>query len=389
MMKRSYLAARLVVATFAALAALTMTAVAAGQDRTPATASDAAQALSTGFDDGPYLWYADDRIDARWVCAGQAVERSFPARRWPVRVPVQCGETRPVAVRAPAEPAADVAVQGVERIAALSDVHGQYDLMIRLLQANGIVDRNLHWRYGRGHLVIVGDVFDRGPKVNQVLWLLYGLEQQARAAGGDVHLLLGNHEAMVLANDLRYVNKGYQRNAEVLGKSYIDLYGPQTVLGRWLRSKPVVAQVNDLWFVHGGIASEYFDMGLDRAQVNQRYRASLGTPKPVWQGDQALSALYGKTSPIWYRGYFTDPELTQAQVDAIAARLGVKHIVVGHTSHKQVARYFGDTVIGVDSSIKNGEYGELLLIEHGKMSRGTPDGKRLPLIQADRLAETD
>ncbi|MGO4780068.1 metallophosphoesterase, partial [Lysobacter sp. 2RAB21] len=104
-------------------------------------------------------------------------------------VPVQCGQTRPIKVRAPAEPEPDIALGQVERIAALSDVHGQYDLMVRLLRSNSIVDRKLNWRYGRGHLVVVGDVFDRGPKVNQVLWLLYALEQQARAAGGGVHLL--------------------------------------------------------------------------------------------------------------------------------------------------------------------------------------------------------
>ncbi|MEH6418172.1 metallophosphoesterase [Pseudomonas sp. CGJS7] len=372
------------------LAALTATALAAGQERADAPKGEAAAVPAAGFDDGPYLTYADGRIDARWVCDGKAIERSFPAKRWPVTVPAQCGTDAPIQVRAPAEPEADVAVTGAQRIAVLSDVHGQYDLMLRLLRSNGVVDAKSRWRYGRGHLVVVGDVFDRGPKVNQALWLLYGLEQQARAAGGGVHLLLGNHEIMVLANDLRYVNEGYRRNAALLGSSYIDLYGPGTVLGRWLRSKPVIAQIDDLLFLHGGIAENYFEMDASREQVNQRYRASLGTPKPVWQNDPQLSALYnGKTSPIWYRGYFTDPQLQQAQVDAIAARLGVKRIVVGHTSHKQVASYFDGSVIGVDSSIKNGEYGELLLIERGKMSRGTPEGKRLPLLAADRLIDTD
>jgi hypothetical protein len=378
---------------FAALMSLAASAAAVGQERASAPASATASvpaAILPSFDDGPYLFYGDGRIDARWVCDGKAIERAFPAGRWPVTVPVQCGTALPIAVRKPAEAEADVSTEGVERIAVLSDVHGQYDLMVRLLRSNGIVDRKSNWRYGRGHLVVVGDVFDRGPKVNQALWLLYSLEQQARAAGGGVHLLLGNHEIMVLANDLRYVNDGYQRNAGVLGTSYIDLYGPQTVLGRWLRSKPVIAQINDLLFLHGGIASSYFEMDLTRAQINQRYRATLGTTKSVWQGNPELAALYnGKTSPIWYRGYFTDPELKQEQVDAIAARLGVKHIVVGHTSHKQIGSYFDGVVIGVDSSIKNGEYGELLLIERGKMSRGTPEGKRLPLTAADRLAETD
>ncbi|WP_082638526.1 metallophosphoesterase [Lysobacter antibioticus] len=362
-------------------------ALAAGHERSPAATETTPTPSASAFDDGPYLRYTSDRIEARWVCDGKPVERLFPALRWPVAVPAQCGQPA-VSVRTPAEAETEVSPQGVERIAALSDVHGQYELMVQLLQSNGIVDRKLRWRYGRGHLVIAGDVFDRGPKVNQALWLLYGLEQQARAAGGAVHLLLGNHEVMVLANDLRYVNEGYQRNAGLLGRSYVELYGPDTVLGRWLRSKSVIGQVNDLLFVHGGIAASYFESGLSRAQINDRYRATLGTPKSVWQQEPSLLPLYnGKTSPIWYRGYFIDPALTQDQVDAIAARLGVGRIVVGHTSHKRIGSYFDGRVIAIDSSIKNGQYGELLLIERGKFSRGTPEGKRLPLTAGEPLSD--
>lgn len=384
MIRLSCLASRSVLLTLCLSAT---DALAAGHGRPPAAIETAPTPSATAFDDGPYLRYASDRIEARWVCDGKPVERSFPALRWPVAVPAQCGQPA-VSVRAPAEAETEVSPQGVERIAALSDVHGQYELMLQLLQNNGIVDRKLRWRYGRGHLVVTGDVFDRGPKVNQALWLLYGLEQQARAAGGAVHLLLGNHEVMVLANDLRYVHEGYQRNAGLLGSSYVELYGPASVLGRWLRSKPVIGQVNDLLFVHGGIAASYFDSGLSRAQINQRYRDSLGTPKAAWQQDPALLPLYnGKTSPIWYRGYFIDPALTQDQVDAIAARLGVGRIVVGHTSHKRIGSYFDGRVIAIDSSIKNGQYGELLLIERGKISRGTPEGKRLPLTAGEPLSD--
>ena len=354
-----------------------------GQPRPAETkVTTSAPAPAPPLDDGPYLGYESERVTARWVCGGKVVERAFPAKRWPVEVKPECGYTRTIKVSAPPPPDTGAAVKGVARIAALSDVHGQYGIMVQLLRANGIVDRDLNWRYGKGHLVIVGDVFDRGPQVNQALWLLYELERQARAAGGGVHLLLGNHEIMVLANDLRYVNDGYKTNATLLGTPYPELYGPDTVLGRWLRSKPVMAQIDDLLFVHGGIAEEYLTLGLERSDANARYRASLGTAKAVWSQDPVLNGLYnGKTSPIWYRGYFKDAQLDQARVDAILGRSGVKHIVVGHTSMKAVGRYFDGAVISVDSSIKNGESGELLIVENGRMSRGTLDGRRLPLTE--------
>ncbi|KRA20257.1 metallophosphoesterase [Lysobacter sp. Root604] len=352
-------------------------------DGQPRPADTKVAAPAPALDDGPYLSYEPGQVSARWVCGGKLIERKIPAPRWPVEVKPECGYPRAIEVSAPATPDSGAPVKRVSRIAALSDVHGQYEIMVQLLRANGVIDQRHEWRYGKGHLVIVGDVFDRGPQVNQALWLIYELERQARKAGGGVHLLLGNHEIMVLANDLRYVNDGYKTNAALLGKPYPELYGPDTVLGRWLRSKPVMAQIDDLLFVHGGIAEEYLALGLERGDANARYRASLGTPKAVWSQDPVLSGLYnGKTSPIWYRGYFTDPQLDQARVDAILHRSGVKRIVVGHTSMKTVGLYFGGAVISVDSSIKNGESGELLIVEDGRLSRGTLDGTRLPLTQA-------
>ena len=64
----------------------------------------------------------------------------------------------------------------INKIAALSDIHGQYDLLIELFKNNKIIDDNLNWSFGKGHLVITGDIFDRGDKVNEVLWLIYKLE---------------------------------------------------------------------------------------------------------------------------------------------------------------------------------------------------------------------
>lgn len=366
-------------------------ALAAGPALTATAAAEtvAAETADAAFDDGPYIDYGEGEIRARWVCAGRVVEQRYPAARWPVRVPPRCGFERPILVRAPAQAQSDAAATA-QPIAVLSDVHGQYDLLVRLLRGNGIVGRDLRWRYGRGHLVVVGDVFDRGGKVNQALWLLYSLEQQARDAGGGVHYLIGNHEAMALAGDLRYVNPGYLRSAAALGETYPQLYAPRSVLGQWLRSRQTIARVGGLLFVHGGISPDYLAAGADTQASNAGYRASLGTPKAVWQNDPQLSPLYnGKTSPIWYRGYFFDPALTQAQVDAIAARLGVSRIVVGHTTHRHIASYFDGRVIGVDSAIKNGESGEILLIEKGRFSRGTPAGERLPLLPGERLKDED
>ena len=96
---------------------------------------------------------------------------------------------------------------GVERIVAVSDIHGAYEPLVATLRNAGVLDTDLGWAGGATHLVIVGDILDRGPDSRDAMDLLMRLEAEAETAGGMVHVLIGNHEAMNLIGDLRYVAK--------------------------------------------------------------------------------------------------------------------------------------------------------------------------------------
>jgi len=52
---------------------------------------------------------------------------------------------------------------GVDRIVAISDIHGAYGAMVKTLQAADVIDEDLAWSGGKTHLVITGDLLDRGP----------------------------------------------------------------------------------------------------------------------------------------------------------------------------------------------------------------------------------
>ncbi len=96
----------------------------------------------------------------------------------------------------------------VPGVVALSDIHGAHDAFLRALVEGGVVDDKGHWRAGGRHLIITGDLLDRGPDSRAAMDLLMRLEEEAAAAGGQVHVLLGNHEVMNLVGDLRYVSAG-------------------------------------------------------------------------------------------------------------------------------------------------------------------------------------
>ena len=194
-----------------------------------------------------------------------------------------------------------------------------------------------------------------------------------------MHVVLGNHEAMVLYGDLRYVNPKYLETATRLGRPYPALFGPDSVLGQWLRTRPQMLRLGDTLFLHGGIAPENLDLALAIDATNAAYDGSLGLPKAQLKAGPATARLYdGKRSPIWYRGYFNG-ELDTAAVGTLVGKLGLQRIVVGHTTIGEVASFHAGRIIAIDSAIKRGKSGQLLFIEGGQLSRGLIDGRREPL----------
>ncbi len=200
---------------------------------------------------------------------------------------------------------------GVERVVALADIHGAYEPLVAGLKQAGVLDEALDWSAGATHLVIVGDILDRGPASREIMDLLMRLEGQADTAGGKVHVLIGNHEAMNLVGDLRYVSAGEYaafageesedererwfeayarlRNAdgnslEVQRKLFDQRY-PQGFFahrrafsssgkyGKWLLDKPLVVVINGTAFVHGGLSPLIGEIGLEG--TNGRLRAEM------------------------------------------------------------------------------------------------------------------
>lgn len=354
---------------------------------TPVAFAGDPAALPAPLDDGPYLRRAGDGLDAEWVCGGEVQRAHVAFRQGRATVPARCGYPHALDIDAAPAPPVRATRPMPAKLAALSDIHGQFGILRQLLRAQGLIDAQDRWAWGDGLLVVGGDVFDRGAQVTEAFWLLQQLQQQARGAGGDVLFVLGNHETMELYDDLRYLNPKYAQVATLLGRPYPALYDGGSVLGAWLRQAPAIAKVGDTLFLHGGISPEFLAQGIDRDEANARYRKSLGTPKAQVKADPLTAPLYdGKTSPIWYRGYF-DGRATADTVTSVLAQLGVARIVVGHTSMAHVGSYFDGRVVAIDSSIKRGESGEMLLIENGAASRGLIDGSRAPLLPGSDLKE--
>lgn len=341
--------------------------------------------------DGPYvLRAADGSWHSRWI----EVQSEGPRVRDQT---IEIGDVVTVAavgtfpafdvkLRGPAQPARDeIPVNARTPLFVMADTHGEFEIAVQLLQRHGVVDDRLRWSFGKGHLAVLGDVFDRGPNHTELLWLIYQLEAEAARAGGGVHLALGNHEAMVLTGDERYLNPKYPRVATLLGvEKHTALWGEQSVLGQWLRSKAAVFRLGQYLCLHGGISRELVDRGLTLTAVNQAVRGALTEQAAV--GAQTEFVM-GQEGPLWYRGYFRDAALKggfklaeQSDIELIRGRFGVQAILVGHTTVPTITMLYGGRVIAVQVYPHRDEQTHALVMEglsirkDGQMFRARVDG---------------
>jgi len=275
----------------------------------------------------------------------------------------------------------------------LADTHGEYPIRVALLKAQGIIDDQLRWSFGKGHFTISGDMLDRGPHQLEILWLFYKLEAEAKAAGGRVHVVIGNHEAMVLRGDQRYLNPRYPEIARRLGvPAYSHLLGADTVLGAWLRSRPAMLKLGDQLILHGGVSPELVATGLGLDAINAISRRYLDIPHDQRPPEGSNDALVtGNDGPLWYRGYFPmrdqPPAAGEADVDASLERFDVARILVGHTIVEKVTPLYGGKVIAVQVYPHLDETNGLPILEgamrlKGKWYRVTAQGERTKLDRA-------
>lgn len=268
-----------------------------------------------------------------------------------------------------------------DQLLFLSDIEGEFDALRNLLLSNKVINKKYEWIFGKGHLVICGDLFDRGKDVPATLWLLYKLEEEAKAKGGYVHTILGNHDIMNLAGNLKYLDKKYLAAAEAMGQSYMELYDENTELGRWLRSKNLIEKIGDNLCLHGGISPEINELKLTVAQINAISKPYIGWKdlKNTVKDDKILKIFNSTVGLFWFRGYFKQPALEEAIVDQTLAQYQVKRIIVGHTIIKSnVGFYYGGKILGIDVNQHEGQH-EAALFEKGNWYKVDLTGNKKPI----------
>ncbi len=303
---------------------------------------------------------------------------------------------------------------GVERIVAVGGIHGNHKNLLKILRSAGLIDQHAHWSGGKTHLVQTGDVLDRGADSRKVVDLLMKLEEEAEAAGGQVHALIGNHEAMNLYGDLRYTSPGefkafqdgnskmvrrkfYQMAVEEWKKGRVEsegapledslgtmarrkqmafkkewesrhpfgyfehrfAFGPNGKYGNWIFRHNAAVRINDTLFVHGGIGPKYASRTI--GEINQTIRDELKDSANEEKLDAGMAV--DRQGPLWYRGLVRGEESSlQEHVETLLERHQIKRIVEGHTHMPGViVPRFEGRVLAIDTGISKGRLAYLVI----------------------------
>ncbi len=342
---------------------------------------------SKADNDGPYVFYKDGKIIAKSIISnkeGLNVSSNTYSLEEKNKIEINCtfkeypawNFSTKLKNNLNNEP---VIYPEVEKIFAISDIEGNFEALRKLLISNDVIDENYNWIFGNGHLVIAGDLFDRGLNVTEVLWLIYSLEEKAKEKGGYVHFILGNHELMNMNGNTKYVRNKYIENAVLLKEDYKNLFSAGTELGRWLTTKNVIEKIGNNIFVHGGISDEILETGYSLNEINdvmRKYYFLYDSVKKT--NDVVMKNLFStKKSLYWYRGYF-DSTATKEQVLKTLSKYDASRIIVGHTIVENVTLLYDGSVIAIDTDHAAG-ISQSLFIESNKFYRTDEEGKRAEL----------
>lgn len=294
------------------------------------------------------------------------------------------GALKPIVVKG--NPPTFVSAPG-RRIVAVGDLHGDLDQARCALEMAGVLssDGEDLWMGGETVLIQLGDILDRGEDEIAILSLLRSLDMQAKAKGGAVFQVNGNHETMNVEGDFRYVEYGAfdecidfleylddcrnDWNEAFVGwigvserwkkerKMSQNYWGPlnlvkkqKGVIARSMLLRPggplaselaqhaVVLKVNDWVFCHGGLLPHHVAYGIERMNREVSYWMR-GLSESGNSPHIPFIATTGYDSVVWNRLYSRDAsDLEDYQIKQIHSileetlqALGAKAMVVGHT----------------------------------------------------------
>ena len=126
-------------------------------------------------------------------------------------------------------------------------------------------------------------------------------------------------------------------------------FGRDGDYGKWLRTHDVVARINGVLFLHGGISPAIAARSCD--DINAAVHRELTSELDQTRAAPLASLAAREDGPLWYRGL---AQIAEADVDGILAKQHARAIVVAHTvtTTGRVVPRFDGKVVMIDTGMQ-------------------------------------
>lgn len=320
-----------------------------------------------------------------------------------------------------------------ERIIAVGDLHGDLEAFLSILKDRNLITETGAWAGKATQLVVVGDYHDRGSDTRYIIDYFMELKKQAIMSGGDLKVVMGNHELMTLQGDLRYATneelesfqgfpapkfeifelrekRKYEEIIQAAQESAGQAWAPVRIINgkkvktrlpkrsrqevegyvaahfgtakyaTWVRETEAMIRIGKTFFLHGGLTEWVFSTSY--LKVNQMIKDWVS----IFQGLMPLSEnmkttewSIGDMGPLWDRSMATD-ELETNDVKRMLTALDVDRIILGHTTFPEVQALYENQVFVIDT-------GNSVFYEGGQLSSIEILNNQIPTVSYAKRAK--
>ena len=227
----------------------------------------------------------------------------------------------------------------VEKIVVIGDIHADYEILLAVLKKAGLINDKLEWIGGKTYLVMIGDLVDGKARIDnwngdsdvKVINFLGKLIKKAKRKGGDVIILLGNHEFMNIRGNFNY--SGDHGIREMGGELNRLKYFNSKFLS--FANKCFLAVNIGGWiFCHAGIVPE-ISKKYSIPKLNTMLVKFLSNQMNLHEDNVFFEIISGENGILTTREFGIN-NINCKRLLATLENLNANHMVVGHTVQEKV-----------------------------------------------------